>query len=730
MGSKLIPDYIEYYISSNIDSKGRLQSKAVSYASDAVKQWMKESGLTLKQAKWLMEHADVESIPVCPACGSPVHFENGNKWCSAKCANKDASKKEKTKASLMEKYGVDSFSKTSDFKAKIKKTCLEKYGVESYSHTQEYQSKVRQTCIERYGVEHYSQTQEYHDRVRNTCLEKYGVENHSSLESSKRHMSEIQKSKTSEERTLILERHKKTCLEKYGVENYSQTQKSKEHMSEIWKNRSEEEINAMQKKMMATSMERYGVNNYSKTNECREKVKSTELKRYGGHHAGNAEIQAKQRQTCIERYGSETYSSSEEGRKHISEIKKAKPIEEVQRSVELGRQTSLERYNVPHYSLTQEYHDRVKNTSLEHYGEEHWTKSDQGKKQMRKMKRSEHFEHKMKMLNECKHIVLLSNYEDYLECDQIKYQCLKCGEKFLSSGSNVHTVSCPFCLHSGVSEMEKDIVFYIHSIYSGEVIENTRKIIAPKELDIYIPEKKLAIEFNGSYWHSSAQKPKDYHLQKTLACRERGIRLIHIFEWEWINKRSICEALLRNAIGLNSRRIGARQCGIFEISSETYRMFLEEFHLQGAVNSPMRLGLFHDEELLAVAGWGKSRFMKGEMELHRFCIRPDVSILGALSRLCSHSGLESFISYVDLSHFSGTGYVKAGFKEIGISSPGYCWCRGSEILSRLQTQKHRLPELLGEDFDPELTEAENMELAGWIQAFDCGNLKMKWQKKS
>ena len=118
------------------------------------------------------------------------------------------------------------------------------------------------------------------------------------------------------------------------------------------------------------------------------------------------------------------------------------------------------------------------------------------------------------------------------------------------------------------------------------------------------------------------------------------------------------------------------------------------------------------------------------MELHRFCIKADVSIPGALSRLCSHSGLESFISYVDLSHFNGTGYVNAGFKEIGISSPGYCWCRGPEILSRLQTQKHRLPELLGEDFDPELTEAENMKLAGWIQAFDCGNLKMEWQKKS
>lgn len=727
MSSKFVPEYIEYYISSNIDSRGRLHSKTVSYP-DAVKQWVEESGLTLRQAKWLMEHADVESIPVCPVCGSPVHFENGSKWCSAKCSNKDASKKEKIKQVCLEKYGDTSYTRTKECKEKTRQTCLKKYGVESYSKLPEFTEKMKKSCMERYGVENYSQTQEYHDRIKQTCLEKYGVESHSQLDSFKEHISKIQRSKTSEERALILERHKKTCLEKYGVENYSQTQKSKEHMSELWKNRSEEEIDAIQQKMAATSMERYGVDNYSKTDACKKRVKKTELEKYGGHHAGNAEVQKKQQQTCLERYGSVSYSSSEEGRKRISEIKNARTPEEIQHSNELARKTCIERYNAPCYSLTQEYLDKCRQTSIEHFGEDHWTKTEEGKLEIRKHKRAKNFESKIKLLEDKKHLVLLSDYEEYLSADLVRYKCLRCGEEVLSPGTNIQTVVCPNCCRSGTSMMEKDVCHYVHSIYSGTVIENTRSVIAPKELDIYIPDKNLAIEFNGAYWHSSAQKPKDYHLQKTLACREKGIRLIHIFEWEWMNNESVCKALIRSALGLNSRCIGARKCDIFEISSETYRMFLEEFHLQGAVNSPMRLGLFHDGELLAVAGWGKSRFRKGEMELHRFCIKADVSIPGALSRLCSHSGLESFISYVDLSHFNGTGYVKAGFKEIGISSPGYCWCRGPEILSRLQTQKHKLPELLGEDFDPELTEAENMELAGWMQSFDCGNLKMEWQK--
>ena len=87
--------------------------------------------------------------------------------------------------------------------------------------------------------------------------------------------------------------------------------------------------------------------------------------------------------------------------------------------------------------------------------------------------------------------------------------------------------------HAGMSKKEKDIVNYIKSFYNGLVLENKRKPIYPKELDIYLPDLNLAVEFNGNYYHSIEQGyPKDGHLKKSLLCKEKGIRLIHIYEFE------------------------------------------------------------------------------------------------------------------------------------------------------------------------------------------------------
>lgn len=93
---------------------------------------------------------------------------------------------------------------------------------------------------------------------------------------------------------------------------------------------------------------------------------------------------------------------------------------------------------------------------------------------------------------------------------------------------------------------EKKIVSSIKDTYSGKIITNSRKIISPLELDIYLPELKLAVEYNGTYFHSTlAGTPKEYHLNKSLLCREKGIRLIHIYEFEDLNKQI---ELLKNLI--------------------------------------------------------------------------------------------------------------------------------------------------------------------------------------
>lgn len=83
------------------------------------------------------------------------------------------------------------------------------------------------------------------------------------------------------------------------------------------------------------------------------------------------------------------------------------------------------------------------------------------------------------------------------------------------------------------STAERELEKVVSTIYTGMVVTSSRDIIQPYELDIFLPDICLAIEYNGSYFHSDkAGKSEEYHLTKSIMCRERGIRLIHIYEFE------------------------------------------------------------------------------------------------------------------------------------------------------------------------------------------------------
>lgn len=94
---------------------------------------------------------------------------------------------------------------------------------------------------------------------------------------------------------------------------------------------------------------------------------------------------------------------------------------------------------------------------------------------------------------------------------------------------------CPECIESRVtSKGEKELCQYIKSVYSGKVLENTRKFIGRKELDIYLPELKLAFEYNGNYWHALyEEKDPGYHDHKRQLCKDAGITLIEVWENDW-----------------------------------------------------------------------------------------------------------------------------------------------------------------------------------------------------
>jgi len=96
------------------------------------------------------------------------------------------------------------------------------------------------------------------------------------------------------------------------------------------------------------------------------------------------------------------------------------------------------------------------------------------------------------------------------------------------------------------SKYEQDIADFISAFYNGECIRNSRSIISPLELDLYYPEKKIAIEFNGDYWHDENHKHTNYHYNKFKMCYDKGIILVSIFELEWHAKELFIKQYLKD----------------------------------------------------------------------------------------------------------------------------------------------------------------------------------------
>ena len=370
----------------------------------------------------------------------------------------------------------------------------------------------------------------------------------------------------------------------------------------------------------------------------------------------------------------------------------------------------LEKYGVKHTSQLQAVKNKIKQTTKERYGRDYIFQKHISSETLDIMHNKDKLEQYI-IENGVLNGVDLANRLN-VNSSGIERRVKEYGLSHLF----VNTFSIP----------EKYVRDYVNQYYETE---NNTKILDGKEIDIFIPQLNLGIEFNGNYWHSEFKKDSKYHQEKSMIAESKGLFIYHIFEYEWLLKKDKIINQLNNLLGINQTKIYARKCVIKEVDNKSKAEFLELNHLQGNDSSSIKLGLYYNNELVSLMTFCKPRFNKKyEWELSRFCSKAGCNVIGGASKLFKHFANNyqpnSIISYSNIAHTKGNLYGMLGFELNGISSPNYVWYKSGDIKSRYQCQKSVL---IKQGFEGD-TEEDIMKDQNYYRIYDCGNKVWIWKK--
>lgn len=470
------------------------------------------------------------------------------------------------------------------------------------------------------------------------------------------------------------------------------------------------------------SMNRYSINTdnstlpYACSRKCAEKKnKEKILNKYGVDNISKLDtIKEKKKETCLKN----------------NNVKYPQQSDEIKNK---GKKTKLEKYGDENYTNEK----KRKETCLDKYGVEHPMKC---KDVVDELSISLNQTLKNKILNNQKYLNLnIKDYSDNLytfECDCGKNHNFQISYKLLWQRTLSKTILCTNCnpIDRRNSGLELELQEFIMENYDGKIITNCKDIIKPYELDIYLPELKMAFEFNGLYWHNELNKDKRYHQNKTNDCLKQGLQLIHVWEDDWIYKKDIVKSIILNKMGKTSNKIFARKCILKEVDNKLSKKFLIENHIQGNIGSKIKIGLFFNDELVSLMAFGNKRVAMGQKkndigyyELLRFCNKLNTNVIGGASKIFSYfiktyKPLE-IISYADKSFSNGNLYYNLGFEKENDGIPNYYYIIDGKRYHRFNFRKDKL---IKQGFDPLKSEHQIMLERNIYRIFDSGHLKFKW----
>lgn len=309
--------------------------------------------------------------------------------------------------------------------------------------------------------------------------------------------------------------------------------------------------------------------------------------------------------------------------------------------------------------------------------------------------------------------------------------CSEHGEFVQSKSDHLRGYGCAQC-SSRKSKSANSLVEFVKTLteVATEVSLNNSKL----RWDIVLPDKKLAIEFHGLYWHSEAFRDKEYHATKHKLGLDAGYRTLHIFEDEWVSKRNVIESLIRSSLNLRGSKVFARNCKIVSVSGADATTFLNQYHVQGATSASKYVGLMEHESLVAILGYAFKESGRGKnrsntsVEITRYATSKGV--VGGFSKLLRklislNPGVCRVHTFSDIRLFSGMLYEKTGFKCVAKLPPSYFYVRFGRRVNKCNLQKSAFKKNSKLLYDPTLTERELAELNNFHRVYDCG--KLKWE---
>ena len=496
-------------------------------------------------------------------------------------------------------------------------------------------------------------------------------------------------------------KRQETTMLKYGVSHISKLSETKA-------------------KVVQTNLDRFGVAHPLQSDLIKEKVARTNIERYGNvcslHGEGVAE---KTRQTNLRNIGVEYPTQSP-----IVQAKVAATLQE-HYGVDHNMQspavraevvhTWIAKYGTSHPMQNKSIQARTKQTVIDRYGVDNVMRVDTIRNKLVTT-----LEDRGLTVSEKDRVDIIDLYDNNPDwSDRRITREVKWSSSVVSK--TLREEHRPFRQHKR-SEGEEDIALFLES-HGYSVERNSNVFSDRREIDIYIPDKKFGIEYDGMFWHRDKQD--GWNKQKDAA--DVGINLVRVFEYEWLDKPEIVKSMILAKLGSFEHRIYARDCQLEVIDAAQASDFYRLNHLHGSARAARNIGLMHNNVLVAAISIGTNRFASdGKLELIRFATRLNTQVIGGFSKLIRKVDVD-ITTYVDRRWTPNphqSVYAITESQCIGETKIGYFWWSTKYgRLSRYKSQKSKLSKLFNEVIDSSKSEVQIMKEHNFYQMFDSGNYK-------